>query len=83
MLSSLIPKVTDFSDEQIVEAGAKFLNLEAGMLAELVASPQGQYVLAHIRGKAKELEEPESVFHRCPECGFAQEVTPRYIPQKG
>lgn len=74
MLSSLIPKVTDFSDDQIAEAGAKFLGKSVESMRKLVFSPQGQMVLAQLRAKLDEEQEQPGIMHRCPSCGFAHEI---------
>lgn len=71
MFSSLIPTIDSFSDEQIAELAAKFLQRELPEMQALVQSPPGQHVLGVLRGIVKEGEEPPEIFHRCPACGFA------------
>lgn len=75
MLSSLFQKIdlSSFTDEQIVEFGARTLGMEISSLRGIVSSPPGQMVLAALRSKAA--EEPPGVFHRCSECGFAEELS--------
>lgn len=74
MLSSLIPKISDFTDEQIVEAGVKFLNKDRDFVEKLVSSQAGQEVLARLRDTFDESAEPQGIFHRCSNCGFAEEL---------
>lgn len=73
MFSSLIPKLADFTDDQIAEAASKFLKRDLPAMQALVASPHGQLVIAQLRGLAQEGEAPE-IFHRCPNCGFAHTI---------
>lgn len=74
MFASFIPKLSEFTDDQIIEAGAKFLEKDIDVVRSIVQSVAGQEVLSRIRGKVLENEEIPGVFHRCSECGFAEEL---------
>lgn len=72
MLGFSIPKITDFTDDQVIEAATKLLGIEPDRAAAIVNSMAGQAVLARIRDKESE---ESTVLCRCPECEFAFETS--------